>query len=70
MWIYFVCNYTVNLGLQYYLTFKLGYGIVGLWIAKIAAEILIVTLAGRLVLSRDWHLIAKESKDRQIMLKR
>ena len=44
VWIHFLCNWVLNLSLQYYLICVCGYRLAGIWIAKIVMEWCIICL--------------------------
>jgi MATE family multidrug resistance protein len=51
MWVSIVCNWCVGMPLAYFLAFKVGYGLHGLWIGRTVAS-----LSSGLLLTASWYL--------------
>jgi len=54
MWINLICQWVVNLSLQWFLAFHLEMGLAGFWIAKVVMESLIFVSYSTMIGLADW----------------
>ena len=59
-----VCHWGVNLTCQYLFTFKLGWGVEGMWVAKTVMEVCILAGYTIVIEMHDWRQSIFESRQR------
>jgi MATE family multidrug resistance protein len=57
-------HWLINLNLQYFLAFRFGYGMLGMWIAKTVMETFVCVSYLLVIEHRDWNKSIEESNER------